>query len=73
MVESLLRGATWNAPTVKAAMSSMNQDYQPLTDMRATANYRLTIAQNLLWRFYLETQPNQALPPEKLSVFAHSF
>lgn len=73
MVESLLRGATWNAPTVKAAMSSMNQDYQPLTDMRATANYRLNVAKNLLWRFYLETQPDQALPPEKLSVFAHSF
>ena len=30
-------------------------DYQPLTDMRASAEYRLLAAQNLLRRFHLET------------------
>jgi xanthine dehydrogenase small subunit len=73
MVESLLKDARWNESNVKAAMSAMNQDYQPLTDMRATANYRLKVAKNLLWRFYLETQPDHAMPAEKLSVFTNTF
>ena len=33
--------------------------FQPLTDMRASAGYRLLVAQNLLRRFFLETQGGQ--------------
>ena len=33
----------------------MTQDYQPMTDMRATAAYRMQVAQNFLQRFWLET------------------
>lgn len=36
-------------------MRALAHDYTPLTDMRASADYRLTAAQNLLYRFYLET------------------
>ena len=69
-VEAVLLNAPWNENTVKAAMQEMAKDYQPLTDMRANAAYRLKIAQNLLWRFYLETQSTHALSPKELSVFA---
>ena len=31
------------------------EDFQPLTDWRASADYRLTVARNLLRRFYLES------------------
>ena len=31
------------------------EDYQPISDMRASADYRLLAAQNLLRRFFLET------------------
>ena len=30
------------------------EDFQPLSDMRASATYRSLISQNLLERFYLE-------------------
>jgi len=68
-VEALLNDAPWNEITVKAAMNAMGEDFQPLTDMRATAHYRLRVAQNLLWRFYLETRPQHAMSPDTLSVF----
>jgi xanthine dehydrogenase small subunit len=53
--EATLRGQVWNEPAVRAAMRAMAADFQPLTDMRASADYRLKVAQNLLLKFWLET------------------
>ena len=39
-----------------AAMSAMQDDYTPLTDMRASRDYRLKAAQNLLRKVFLESQ-----------------
>lgn len=54
-VEAALLGKAWNVGTVEAAIPVFAEDYQPLTDMRASAEYRLLAAQNLLRRFFLET------------------
>lgn len=54
-VEAALLGKAWNVATVEAAIPAYAEDYQPLTDMRASAEYRLLAAQNLLRRFFLET------------------
>ena len=54
-VEAALLGRTWNTDTVEAALPVFAEDFQPLTDMRASAEYRLLAAQNLLRRFHLET------------------
>ena len=53
-VEMALIGKPWNEATINAALPAFELDYQPLTDMRATADYRLMVAKNLLRRFYLE-------------------
>ncbi|MCY4362059.1 MAG: xanthine dehydrogenase small subunit [Gammaproteobacteria bacterium] len=53
--EDSLRGRHWDQATVEAAIKAMVEDYQPLTDMRATSGYRRRVAGNLLKRFYLET------------------
>jgi xanthine dehydrogenase small subunit len=53
-------------------MAALARDYQPLTDMRASAGYRLRGAQNLLYRFHLETRPSDPLPASALSVFARA-
>ena len=53
--EAALRGRNWNEATVDSAIKAMEEDYQPLTDMRATSGYRRRVAGNLLKRFYLET------------------
>jgi xanthine dehydrogenase small subunit len=54
-VEAALVGKPWTVATVEAAIPAFATDYQPLTDMRASAEYRLLAAQNLLRRFFLET------------------
>ena len=52
--ERALIDQPWNEATVRAAMQAMTHDFTPMSDMRATAAYRMQIAQNLLLRFWLE-------------------
>jgi xanthine dehydrogenase small subunit len=52
--EAALVGQPWSAATIKAAMTQIAGDYTPLSDMRASAGYRLRVAANLLQRFYAE-------------------
>jgi xanthine dehydrogenase small subunit len=52
--EAMLVGKPWNEASIQAAMTALAQDFQPLTDWRGSAEYRLAGAQNLLLRFYLE-------------------
>lgn len=54
-VEVALSGKPWTMETVEAALAAFAEDFQPISDMRASAEYRLLTAQNLLKRFYLET------------------
>jgi xanthine dehydrogenase small subunit len=54
-VEAALIGKPWETATIDAAVVAFTQDYQPISDMRASAAYRLLVAQNLLRRFHLET------------------
>src|SRR6185436_16221357 len=68
--ENALSGAAWNEATARAAMSALDRDYTPLADMRASAEYRRQTAQNLLYRFFLETRPDHPLPARDVSVFA---
>lgn len=53
--EHLLQGASWSEALVRSAMKSLADDFEPISDMRSTANYRLTVSQNLLYRFWLES------------------
>jgi xanthine dehydrogenase small subunit len=52
--EEALIGSDWSETTVKSAMAAMANDYTPLTDMRASAGYRLVAAQNMLLRYFSE-------------------
>ncbi|MDR5834710.1 xanthine dehydrogenase small subunit [Caballeronia sp. LZ034LL] len=68
--EAILADAQWHEATVQAAMIALSKDYQPLTDMRASSDYRLDTAKSLLYRFWLETRPNDPLDKSKLDVRA---
>jgi len=59
-VEKALVGQPWTEATVEAAMEKYADDYAPLTDMRATADYRALVAKNLLLRFFMETTSSDA-------------
>jgi xanthine dehydrogenase small subunit len=54
-VESKLIGNGWNEAAIRIAMESIVVDFQPISDVRASAEYRMQSAQNLLFKFYLET------------------
>ena len=58
-VEAALLGQPWSLQTLKAACAAFAQDFQPLSDMRASSDYRLLTAQNLLTRYFhdLSGQP----------------
>ncbi len=54
--EAALRGQAWTEPTIRRAMAAFEQDFVPLSDMRASSAYRMKAAQNLLRKYYLETE-----------------
>jgi len=54
-MEAALTGNTWTMATVQAAMDTLDQDYQPIDDMRASASYRMMAAKNLLQKVYCES------------------
>jgi xanthine dehydrogenase small subunit len=53
--EAAIVGRPWTEATVEAGMAALSQDFQPISDMRASAGYRLAVARNLLRRLHLET------------------
>ena len=54
--EAALNGERWDEDTIRHAAKALTKDFKPLSDMRASAEYRLRACQNLLQRFYLETR-----------------
>ncbi|WP_274425960.1 xanthine dehydrogenase small subunit [Chelativorans sp. YIM 93263] len=54
-VEEALIGKPWTAETVEQALLAYERDFTAITDMRASANYRMLAAKNLLRRLFLET------------------
>ena len=53
--EAALLGAEWNETSIARAMDALAEDFSPISDMRASSNYRLRATQNMLRRFYLES------------------
>ncbi len=51
-VEAALLNRPFTLETLQSALPEFAKDFQPLTDMRASATYRLTTAQNLLIRYF---------------------
>ena len=68
--EATAIGQPWNEATLQAVQRALAEDYQPLTDMRASAAYRAQVAQNLLRRFWLETRATNPLGAAELSVWS---
>jgi xanthine dehydrogenase small subunit len=52
--EAALNGARWNAATIEKAVQALAADYAPLTDLRASSEYRTRVAGNLLRRFHAD-------------------
>ncbi|AOF86358.1 xanthine dehydrogenase, small subunit [Hydrogenophaga sp. RAC07] len=68
--EAALLGQAWNADSVMAAVATLRAEFQPISDMRASAAYRQTVLGNLLQRFWLESQGLQSINLESVSMEA---
>jgi xanthine dehydrogenase small subunit len=55
-VEAALTGQPWTQDTITTATAAFAQDFEPLSDMRASAGYRLETAKNMLVRYFHEDQ-----------------
>ncbi|SFS21706.1 xanthine dehydrogenase small subunit [Yoonia litorea] len=58
-VEAALIGKPWSQQTVTDAADKFGADYTPMSDMRASADYRLETARNLLLRYFAELQGDE--------------
>ena len=52
--EAAVIGERWSLQTMERAAQALSKDFQPLTDMRASRDYRLQAAQNTLLRCFYE-------------------
>ena len=59
--EAALRGKPWTQETVRDAAAVLRAEFQPISDMRASAAYRSQVLGNLLQRFWLESQGLQQI------------
>ncbi len=66
--EDCMRGEFFTEATLQAAGQALVQDFSPISDMRASADYRLRVAGNLFQRLYLARQQ----PVANLRVTQHA-
>ncbi|MDE0589430.1 xanthine dehydrogenase small subunit [Halocynthiibacter sp. C4] len=69
--EAALVGNRWCSEAFEHAADAIAEDFTPLSDWRASADYRACVAGNLLRRFYLEhdnSQGSDADMPVRLAV-----
>ena len=57
-VEQVLIGKPWTAASLAKIDDAIAKDFQPLTDFRGTAAYRLRAAAGLIRRLHIETTGN---------------
>jgi xanthine dehydrogenase small subunit len=55
-VERQLQGKEWSRSVVEAAAELVKNDFAPITDARAGADFRLVAARNLILKFWMSTQ-----------------
>jgi len=58
--EAVLQGNCLTDETVKQAKIALATDFQPMSDVRASDKYRMTVSQNLIEKCYLELQSANA-------------
>lgn len=55
-VEAALMDKPWTEESIRTALPLFKKDFTPMSDMRASARYRMKTAQNLLIRYWHEDQ-----------------
>lgn len=66
--EQALVGRPWTADLVQATIPVLRAEFQPISDMRASAAYRSQVLGNLLQRFWLDTQGHRSINLESFEL-----
>ncbi|WP_310618908.1 xanthine dehydrogenase small subunit [Flexibacterium corallicola] len=66
--EAALKGKRWELASFEAAANVLSDDFTPLSDWRASAEYRMISARNLLTRFFLSFDETTVEPVELASA-----
>ena len=59
--EAALTGQPWTAATVQRAIATLRAEFSPISDMRASGDYRREVLGNLLQRYWFESQGLQQI------------
>ena len=59
--EATLTGQPWTAATVQHAIAALHAEFSPISDMRASSDYRREVLGNLLQRYWFESQGLQQI------------
>jgi len=68
--EAALAGREWDDAALADATAALDADFEPITDMRASAGYRRRVAANLLRRLFLETARGLPASATRVTEFA---
>jgi xanthine dehydrogenase small subunit len=66
--EAVMLGQPWSAELARKAAQALRAEFQPISDMRASAGYRSAVVGNLMHRFWLESQGTQAINLESFAL-----
>ncbi len=66
--EAALEGQAWTEDAAQAAADALRAQFNPISDMRASAAYRREVLGNLMQRFWLESQGVQGINLERTDL-----
>jgi len=66
--ESVLAGRPWNADAARRAADALRSQFEPISDMRASAAYRAQVLGNLMQRIWLESDGADAINLESFRL-----
>ena len=56
LCEQALTGAPGTMATIEQAKAALQQDFSPISDFRASKDYRMLVATNMLTRYFVEIE-----------------
>ncbi|MGZ5846328.1 MAG: xanthine dehydrogenase small subunit, partial [Ramlibacter sp.] len=62
---AFLAGKPWTEATAREAAQVLRAEFQPISDMRASAGYRSQVLGNLMHRLWLESQGEDRINLER--------
>ena len=57
--EKYLKNKEWTKVNIISAQNILEQEFQPISDVRAESEFRMLAAKNLLLKFFIETKGNE--------------